>query len=144
MRIAITAACAATLSACGPGVTEQNLPEMLEGAANFINTDGQSMMSDEIGNARISARAEGGDTLVMRIENIPTGSYTFDPDAMRKMMRPHVCDQSGNRSVIDAGGKFRIEMISNTGKASPPFTIARCDRVSAKTRAEDVVQAFVA
>nr|WP_137677363.1 hypothetical protein [Parerythrobacter lutipelagi] len=127
MRIVTISVLAATLTACGPGVSEQNLPQTLEGAANFINTDGQAMLAGEMGNAQVSAAAEGGDTLVLKIENLPTGNQVMDPNVMRKMLRPSICDNSGNRSVIDAGGKFRVEFISNTGKASPPVTIANCN-----------------
>ncbi|MCR2834148.1 hypothetical protein [Parerythrobacter lacustris] len=123
---AIGLAAAIPLAGCGAGVTEDNLASRLEGAAKFLNTDGQAMLADTMDGAKLTATAEGGDTLVMTIENVPTGNEIFDPGTMRKLLRPNVCDEAGNRSVIDAGGKFRIEMISNTGKVQSPVTIANC------------------
>ncbi|TIX48832.1 hypothetical protein [Alteraurantiacibacter aquimixticola] len=124
MRAILPLLCAGLLTACGTSSFEEKpLEEIIAGTAQFINTDGQRMLPDLPGN--VAAVAEG-DTLVMRITNLPIGGYTYNEQYLRREMRPFVCDLEGNRYVIDRGGKFRVEMVSNTGVASPPVTFARC------------------
>ncbi len=112
------------LASCGfLSPSNETLEESLQGAADFINGDGQSLLPEIPG--KVSARAEGN-ILVLRIVDIPTGNHAFDEGLMRKAIRPGVCDHWENRDVIDRGGKFRIELVSDIGTVSPPVTISHC------------------
>ena len=127
MRLPIVLLLPALLTACDfMPLTPATLEREVEQAAEYINADAHEALASEIGNAKVSAVAEGGDTLVIKLENLPLGNQQMNPTYMRKFMRSSVCDDPSSRRVVEAGGKFRIEMISNTGKASQPVTIAHC------------------
>lgn len=124
MRSVLVLCSTVLLASCGfMPASNETLEESLLGAAEYVNGDGQSLLADFPG--RISARAEG-DVLIIRFEDLPTGSHIFEEAALRRQLRPLVCDEAENREVIDRGGKFRVEMISNIGTVAPPVTIAHC------------------
>ena len=85
--------------------------------------------STESGPGIVTRRAllEGGDTLVFKLGNMPTGNTTFDPYAMRKSLRPELCDDAGLRELVEQGVKVRFDITSNYGKELPYIQFTRCD-----------------
>ena len=115
-----------TLAGCGAIAAPMTLKESMQDAADFFNVNGASFLPGEIAQAKVSARVEDGDTMVIRLENMPTGHATYDANYARKMLRPKLCDTRSGRNMIEQGGKIRVEMRSNIGKELPPVQIAHC------------------
>ena len=126
MRIPAAILVSLLITSCGQQVEKRDLPTRLDDTVQFFNDNLERMKPPELGNAKFSAYAEGGDILVVKMENVPTGNEIMDPDVMRRLLRPKVCETESGRSFIEAGGKVRIEWISHTGYESPPSTLARC------------------
>ena len=74
----------------------------------------------------MKARIDDGKTLVLIIGNVPLGNTTYDPNAMRKTLRPQICGSRNYRELIEDGGKVRVEMTTNYGKELPAVQFARC------------------
>lgn len=126
MKQLMVAAGALALAGCGALAAPMTLEESMQDAADFFNKNGASFLPKEIEQAKVSARVEDGEIMVIRLENIPTGNATFDANYARKMFRPKLCEQSSSRKIIEQGGKIRVEMRSNIGKELPSVQVARC------------------
>lgn len=119
-------ALALLLMGCGglvgePKSTEARLAAMVE----RYNEVQASAKTDDQSGAQRHARIEGGNTLVIEITNVPTGNSTFDPNAMRKSLRPEICDDL-MRELLDAGISVRFDLTSNFGKKQPSVHFSRC------------------
>ena len=118
---------AGLLAGCGSASAPPTLDETLAGAASHFNRGGLSLINEELGATSMSARVENEDTLVMLVEGINTGRMTFDPQAMTRLMRDNICEDSWNRRVFESGGRLRIDFVSNFGHELPSIYFARCD-----------------
>jgi hypothetical protein len=127
MKHIILAAALLGLSGCGalfgPPAT---LEETLEDAAGFFNRRGMVSLPSEFGEARIEAKVEGKDTIIVRIVDAPTGYDTLDPNIARKLLRGKLCDISRVRGIFTRGGRIRVEIISNIGVEATSFQLASC------------------
>lgn len=115
---------ALALAGCGVIGQPQSLEQRLGDAVERFNNDTSSLGKGFEGTTR-KARLEG-DTLVFMIANLPTGNETYDPHAMRRILRPEMCDDSDFRELIEDGVKIRFELTSNFGKELPAIQFARC------------------
>lgn len=117
---------AAALSACGSGIGGgRTLEETLDGAAAHMNRNSAKIVGNLPG-SKMTARVENGDTIVLRLTNVPSGTQTYDPNAVRKMFRPEFCNKTLYNKVFAKGGKVRLELVSNFGKELPAIQFARC------------------
>lgn len=127
MKQALIILAIAPLAACGgliePLSAEQRLARSVD---NFNNSWERSDIARQLPGSKMAARIDNGDTLVLMVDNLPVGNRTFDPNAVRKTMRPTLCDDSDFRELMDAGIKVRFEMTSNFGKPLPAVQFARC------------------
>ena len=112
----------AMVAACNPSVSKDDLPTIVRG----VNAGEADYLFKEMPGVELSARIDEGDTLVLKVENLPTGNQTYDPNLMRKQLRPEICGEGAFRQLIDEGGRLRFEMVSNTGKELPAIQFARC------------------
>ena len=113
---------ALALAACGGPATKE---EAMADAANYFNRYGTDALAGQFKGIKVKSSVQE-DVLVIRMENFPSGTRTFDPDAVRKLFRPKMCEMSSSREIIDMGGKIRVEIQSNYGKELPSVTVARC------------------
>lgn len=121
--IILVTASALALASCGE---PRSLEAELAQAVREVNAGGGQTFGSEMAGAKLNARIDNGDTLVLVMSNVLSGSRTYDPNAIRKDLRPNVCGEAHYRRIIDGGFKLKIEMISNTGKELPPVIYARC------------------
>ncbi len=116
-----------SLSGCGalfgPPAT---LEETLADAAGFFNRRGTVSLPSEFGDARVEAKVEGKDTIIVSIVDAPTGYDTLDPNVARKLLRGKLCDISAVRNIFTRGGKIRVQIISNIGVEATSFQLAQC------------------
>ncbi len=127
MKNWVLLACTITLSACGGSAEPVAVENSLTEAATYINKNGAAVLPEAMAQATVGATVEGKDTIVIQLANLPTGNATLDSNFARKMLRPKVCEDTNTRALIEAGGKIRFEMKSNTGKEALSAQIARCD-----------------
>lgn len=119
------------LAACGgPILGPGTLEDKLAIGADYANTHGTQQMRAQIGpsfgKASVSARVDNGDTLVVMIENLPSGKATWDPNVMRKKLRPEMCREPVYHEIFGSGGKVRLEVTSNIGQELPAVTVGSC------------------
>ncbi len=126
MKTWVLLACMLTLGACGGSAEPAAVEDTLTEAAAYINKNGAAVLPEAMAQATVGATVEGNDTIVIQLANLPTGNATLDSNFARKMLRPKVCEDTSTRALIDAGGKIRFEMKSNTGKEALSAQIARC------------------
>lgn len=122
MKIWILLATSAVIAACSPGVSKDNLPAVVRA----VNNGSADYLFADIPGAKVSARVDPGDTLVLKVTNVPTGNQTFDPNAVRKALREEVCEHGSYGQLIAQGGKVRFEFVSNFGKDLPAIQFAHC------------------
>lgn len=122
MKFWVAIAGALVLAGCSPGVSKDNLPAVVAA----VNNGSADYLFEDIPGAKVSARVDDGDTLVLRVTNVPTGTRTFDPNPIRNALRPEVCKSSSYGDLIAAGGKVRMEFVSNFGKELPAIQFAHC------------------
>lgn len=115
---------AIALAGCGGGGAD-SLESDLADAVRAINEGGGQSIGGEFPDSKLNARMEG-DTLVLIMSNAPMGKRTFDPNVLRKTLRPEICGSAEYRRLIEAGYKLRVEIVSNTGHRLPPVQYARC------------------
>lgn len=125
-RFGMAAAMAVLASGCGGLVEQRSTLEMLPDVVDGINRTGSSELSQQIPGATMKARIEDGSTLVLMMGNVPLGNQSYDPNALRRTLRPQVCGSDDFRELIDEGGKIRVEMTTNFGKELPAIQFARC------------------
>lgn len=113
---------AAALTGCGPSVSKDSLPEVVR----WVNDGNMDYLFADLDGTDISARLDPGDTLVLKVTNLPTGTQTYDPNALRKMLRSEVCEPGTFGRLIEQGGKVRFEFVSNFGKELPAIQFAHC------------------
>ena len=112
------------LAGCGPQIPQDASVEDKVGfAADYFNENKASQMGALAND--MSAYADGT-ALVLRIENAPGGNRTVDPQWMSKQLRPMICKDDNFKLALADGVKIRMEIVSDTGKVSPPVTIAYC------------------
>ncbi|QDH33141.1 hypothetical protein [Porphyrobacter sp. YT40] len=116
---------AAMMLATGCG-GPQTLDEALASAAKHFNNRGTGMLSDEFKSSRVEAAVSGGNMLVLRVLDTPTGNATLDSVVARKSIGPRLCDMSRVRSVLEKGGTLRVEIVSNIGVEATSFQMAKC------------------
>ncbi len=126
MKSAILGLGLLALTACGAVADNRSMTERLPDIADYLNRNGNPKLTAEFPNATIGARVDEGDTLVIMVGNIPTGSTAIDPNALRKLWRPLVCGEEHYRQLFSEAGKVRMEITSNFGKKLPPVQYARC------------------
>jgi hypothetical protein len=119
------------LTACGgPILGPGTLEDKLAVGADYTNTYGTEQMRRQIGpsfgKASVSARVDNADTLVVMIEGLPSGNATWDPNVMRKRLRPEMCSEPVYHELFGAGGKVRLEVISNIGRELPAVKVSSC------------------
>ena len=122
MRTLTIAVCSLALAGCGGPET---LEEALGNAADFYNSSSNNLQTSQLKNTKIKADVSG-DLLTIRLTNFPSGTRTYDPNALRKLLREKLCEIGSARAIFDMGGKIRIELQSNYGKELPPVQVARC------------------
>ncbi len=122
MKYLVAAGLAVLLAGCGERTTLEVLPDVVRD----INESGSAEISKQIPGATMKARIDDGKTLVLMIGNVPLGNTTYDPNAMRKTLRPQICGSRNYRELIEDGGKVRVEMTTNYGKELPAVQFARC------------------
>ncbi len=115
-------AAAVAIAACSPGVSRDNLPAVVAA----VNNGSADYLFEDIPGAEVSARVENGDTLVLKVTNVPYGTRTFDPNPIRAALRPEVCNADSCGKLIEQGGKVRLEFVSNFGKELPAIQFAHC------------------
>lgn len=126
MKKSILVAGIVSLSACGGVVDNRTALEKLPDVVEMINRDGTTEIARDFPGVRAAARIDDGDTLVIMMSNVPFGGRTFDPNAVRRSLRPQVCGSENYRELFEAGGKVRLEMTSDHGKELPAIQYARC------------------
>lgn len=119
-------AAALLLAGCGEMMMGEVGTDILPALVDEINQNGTHEIAKQIPGATIKARLEGDDLLVLMVGNVPTGNQTYDPNALRRLMRGEVCKDRHLAELIRNGGKLRIEMTSNFGKELPAIQFARC------------------
>ena len=122
MKLWVVAGGAMLLASCSPGVSKDNLPAVVAA----VNNGSADYLFKDIPGAKVSARVDEGDTLVLKVSNIPTGNRTFDPNAIRAALREEVCKSGSYGQLIKQGGKVRMEFVSNFGKELPAIQFAHC------------------
>ncbi len=127
MRFLLVSGLAITATACGGIVDQRSAIEQLPDVVDAINRDGNAEIAKQLPGAVVTARIDDGDTLVIMMGNVPLGNTTFDPNAVRKTLRPQVCGSENYRELFEEGGKVRVEMTSNFGKEMPAIQYSRCD-----------------
>lgn len=110
------------LAACADAPLEQRLAESVQ---RFNESEARNAPSSP-GALTRTVHIEGGDTLVFKLDNIPTGNTSFDPNAMRKSLRAEFCEDRAMRELLEAGVKVRFDLTSNYGKELPSVKFARC------------------
>ena len=127
MRLAILAVTSVALASCGQAQAGPDaVKNSIKRAAASFNSQAPDLLGEEFGSTKVSSRIEGEDTLVLRIANAPVGDKSFDPNFVRKMMRPKVCETGEIRDIIDRGGRLKIELVSHIGAEFPPVLFSRC------------------
>lgn len=126
MRTLALATIAVTLAGCGGVFDERSTLEVLPDVVRDINRSGSAEIAKEIPGVTMKARIDDGSTLVLMMGNVPVGTSTYDPNAVRKALRPQVCGSRNYRELIEGGGKVRVEMTTNFGKELPAVQFARC------------------
>ncbi len=115
-----------TLSACG-ALTPMTPEERLAYSVKHFNSEAATAeMDKQLPGSKMAARVDNGDTLVLMVTNVPTGNRTFDPNTLRKVMRPTLCDDRDFRQLMEDGINVRFELTSNFGKELPAVQFARC------------------
>lgn len=122
MKYWVAIAGTAILAACSPGVSEDNLPAVVAA----VNSGSADYLFKDIPGAKVSARVDDGNTLVLKVAGVPTGTRSFDPNPIRKALRPEVCKSSTYGKLIESGGKVRMEFVSNFGKELPAIQFVHC------------------
>ena len=122
MKTWVVFAILAVLAACSPGVSKENLPAVVRA----VNNGSADYLFADIPGVKVSARLDPGDTLVLKVANVPTGTRTFDPNAIRKALREVVCNSGSYGRLIEQGGSVRMEFVSNFGKELPAIQFAHC------------------
>lgn len=122
MKFRVAIAGALVVGACSPGVSKDNLPAVVAA----VNAGSADYLFADIPGAKVSARLDEGDTLVLKVTNVPTGTRTFDPNTIRAALREEVCKGSSYGKLIEQGGKVRMEFVSNFGKELPAIQFAHC------------------
>ena len=105
----------------GP-VTDQEMAQVVR----EINREGAEIFADEFPGMTGQARLDPDNILVLMLVNTPTGKRTYDPNALRRLLRPQICEDGNFRRLIDNGWKVRLEMTSNMGSELPAIQFARC------------------
>ncbi|WP_299194745.1 hypothetical protein [uncultured Erythrobacter sp.] len=117
---------AACLAGCGNMLIGEITPEVLPDLADEMNERGTLEIGKDFPGVTMHARVDSGDTLVVMMGNVPLGNRTYDPNAVRRLLRSEVCSDSNLSELISNGGKVRLEMTSNFGKELPAVQFARC------------------
>lgn len=123
MRFFRFAVATLALSACGE---EKPLNVLVEDAARHYNSNGEDAFAFLYSGSKTRAFAEGDDTLVVRIDNIPSGKQTVDPIMWGKGVRKGLCADGYVRDMVGKGAKLRVEMRSNMGVDLPTTHLASC------------------
>lgn len=130
MKKGFVLAVCALAGGCGPILGPGTLEDKLAVAADYVNSHGTEQMRSQIGaqfgNAKVSSRIDGVDTLVIVIKDLPTGKASWDPFVMRKTLRNDMCAQAVYRELFEAGGKAKLEVTSNIGFQLPNVQVAGC------------------
>lgn len=122
MRILFLSVISVLLAACTNAPLDQRLAEAVQ---RFNDSEARNAPSSP-GALTRTAGIEGGDTLVFKLANMPTGTTSFDPNAMRKSLRGEFCEDREMRELLEAGVKVRFDLTSNYGKELPSVKFARC------------------
>lgn len=123
MRVICLFAATLAVVACGEG---EPLDVLVEDTARYYNSQGEDFFADLYPGSKTGASAEGGDTLVVRIENIPSGKRATDPFKWSNGVREGMCASGGMDHLLEAGAKIRVEMRSNMGVELPTTHLASC------------------
>ena len=126
MRICAILAMGLAVAGCGDAFEPLSAEEKLARSVERFNRNGGDVVADALPGSSTKARIDGGVTLVLMVSNVPSGTRTFDPNAVRKAMRPSLCSDDDFRAMIDQGIKVRFEMTSNFGKELPAVQFSRC------------------
>lgn len=142
MRIWVIALGSVALASCGEPAPP-TLAERIERTAASFNKNAPGLLPSQFGDTQLSSRLEGDDTLVMRFANAPVADKTFDPNAVRKMMRRKVCETGPVNKLIQDGGRLKIELVSHVGAEFPAVYFARCptkQELAAMAEAEEAAK----
>ena len=123
MRFVCLSVITLVLAACGG---EKPLEVLVEDAARYYNSNGEDAFAGLYAGSKTRAYTEGGDTLVARIDNVPSGKQVVDPIMWGKGVRQGLCSDSYVRELLEKGVKFRLEMRSNMGVELPTTHLANC------------------
>ena len=126
MKIWAAIAAIPLLAGCQDMLMGEVTPELLPDLVEEINTHGTLEMGKQFPGVTMKARVDNADTLVIMMGNVPLGNTTYDPNAVRRLLRSEVCEDGNLRQLIDNGGKVRLEMTTNFGKELPGVQFARC------------------
>ena len=126
MKTWLTIACIPLLAGCGNMLVGEVTPELLPDVVEEINEHGTLEIGKEFPGVTMEARLDNEDTLVIMMGNVPLGNRTYNPNAVRRLLRGEVCNDTVLSELIANGGKVRLEMTSNFGKELPAVQFARC------------------
>ena len=125
-KICIALAMGGLVTGCGGAFEQRSTLEVLPDVVAEINRSGTAEIGKQMPGVTMKARIDDGKTLVLLMGNVPMGNQSYDPNALRKTLRPEVCGSDNYRDLIEDGGKIRLEMTTNFGKKLPAIQFARC------------------
>lgn len=126
-QLGLLAVMVLALAGCGNAFAgPPALKDTLNRTAGELRAQAPALFAEDFGEMKFVPRVEGKDTLVLRFENAPVGSKAFDPNVIQRTVRPKVCEIGALRTVIESGGRIKLELASPIGAELPPVLFSRC------------------
>jgi len=114
------------LAACG---SQASVPVdvLAQKSAERLNSKGEDALAGIYPGSKVRAWVEGENTLVVRIENMPTGTRSVGAFEYNDAVRKRFCKAKNFSKLVSLGVRLRIETRSTIGRELPTSYIASCD-----------------